>query len=175
MSRPYRSLLALVVPAALAAGCAHHPPPTAGPDPAGDLERVRTATRPFRDTAAAHAAGYPIATLPPCLSDATAGGMGHHYVNRALVDDRLEVEHPEILLYAPADGGKLKLVAVEYIVPYRLAPREGDAPRIFGRALLPTDELKVWHLHVWAWEKNSAGLFADWNPAVKCGGPAMGM
>jgi hypothetical protein len=94
--------------------------------------------------------------------------MGHHYVNRALIDDRLDLEHPEILLYAPAPGGKLKLVAVEYIIPYRLLPREAEAPRIFGRTLRQNDELKLWNLHVWAWEKNPAGLFAEWNPAVKC-------
>ncbi len=132
-----------------------------------DLERVRVATAPFRDIAAAHAAGYPTST-PPCLSSPAAGGMGHHYVNRAHVDDKLELEHPEILLYAPDGNAKQKLVAVEYIIPYRLLPRESPAPRIFGQDLKRSDELNLWYLHVWAWEENTAGLFADWNPAVKC-------
>lgn len=170
MSRLHRSLLALVGTAALAVGCAHTPAPAvpmADPGVTGDLQRVRAATKAFRDIAAAQAAGFPTAT-PTCLSNPTAGGMGHHYVNRAQVDGKLDVEHPEILLYAPAGGGKMKLVAVEYIVPYRILPREAEAPRIFGQTLRQSDELKLWYLHVWAWETNTAGLFADWNPAVKC-------
>lgn len=93
--------------------------------------------------------------------------MGHHYVNRTLFDDRLDVEHPEILLYAPTPDGKLKLVAVEYIIPLAQWKRE-QAPRIFGQPLKRSEELKLWYLHVWVWEPNSAGLFADWNPVVKC-------
>lgn len=177
MTRLRGSLLAIVGTAALATGCAHNPAPAtsmADRSIASDLERVRNATKAFQDTAAAHAAGYPTATIQPCLSDSSAGGMGHHYVNRALIDHQLDLEHPEILLYAPAPGGKLKLVAVEYIIPYRIHPREAEAPRIFGRALRQNDPLKLWNLHVWAWEKNSAGLFAEWNPAVKCGTPAAG-
>jgi hypothetical protein len=161
--------LAFALAGALTA-CGQAPPrttPAAEPDVARDLARLRAVTEPFRDLAAAQAAGYPTAT-PPCLANATAGGMGHHYVNRAHVDDRLDLEHPEILLYAPAGNGRQKLVAVEYIIPYRILPPESAAPRIFGQALRKSEELKLWYLHVWAWEENPAGLFADWNPVVKC-------
>ncbi len=154
----------------LLAACAQAPARSSAamdPDVARDLARVRAATSHFRDLAAAQAAGFPTAT-PPCLSDPSAGGMGHHYVNRSQVDDRLDVEHPEILLYAPNGNGKPRLVAVEYIIPYRILPREAEAPRIFGQALKRSDGLSLWYLHVWAWEENAAGLFADWNPAVKC-------
>ena len=159
-----------IVTAAVIVSCARaQMPGTSMTDPGvtADLERVRAATSAFRDIAAAQAAGYPTAT-PACLANPIAGGMGHHYVNRSHVDDRLDVEHPEILLYAPTGDGKKKLVAVEYIIPYRIRPPEAEAPRIFGQALRQSDELKLWYLHVWAWEENSAGLFADWNPAVKC-------
>ena len=146
-------------------------PPRSGPmtDPAvtRDLELVRAATAPFRDLAAAQAAGYPTAT-PQCLSNATAGGMGHHYVKRDNVDGKLDLQQPEILLYAPAGEGKMKLVAVEYIIPYRILPPESAAPRILGQSLKQSEELKLWYLHVWAWEENPSGLFADWNPSVKC-------
>lgn len=131
-----------------------------------DLERLRAATAAYRELAAAQADGYPTAT-PPCLSSAV-GAMGHHYVNRAYVDGTLDLEHPEILLYAADPNGKQKLLGVEYIVPYRILPPESAPPRIFGQNLKRSDELKLWYLHVWAWEKNASGLFADWNPAVKC-------
>ncbi len=155
------------------AACSHTPPasgPMADPAIARDLERIRVATAPFRDLAAAQAAGYPTST-PACLSNATAGGMGHHYVKRDIVDAQLDLEHPEILLYAPDGKGKQKLVAVEYIIPYRILPRESEAPRILGQALRQGDDLKLWYLHVWAWQENPAGLFANWNPAVKCPAP----
>jgi len=171
MTRLPSALLTIFSAAVLASGCVHTPAGTTAmvdPGVSRDLERVRSATRAFRDTAAAHAAGYPIGTMQPCLSNPSAGGMGHHYVNRALIDDRVDLEHPEILLYAPARGGKLKLVAVEYVIPYRLLPRDAEAPHIFGRPLRQNDELKLWNLHVWAWEENPAGLFAEWNPTVKC-------
>lgn len=131
-----------------------------------DLERLRNATAPYRDLAAAQAVGYPTAT-PPCLSSAI-GAMGHHYVNRSHVDDKLDLEHPEILLYAPGADGKPKLLGVEYIIPYRILPPESQPPRIFGQNLKRSEELRLWYLHVWAWEQNASGLFADWNPAVKC-------
>ncbi len=130
-----------------------------------DLVRVRAATTAFHDIAIAHAAGFPTAT-PDCLSAAT-GGMGQHYLDRRLLDDQLEVEKPEILLYAPTRDGKQKLVAVEYIVPLSKW-QDQRPPRIFGQSLKRSDELKLWYLHVWAWEQNKEGLFADWNPAVKC-------
>lgn len=139
----------------------------ADPAIASDLAKLRTATAPFRDIAAAQAAGYPTAT-PQCLASPGDGTMGHHYVNRAHVDGKLELEHPEILLYVPDGDGKMKLVAVEYIIPYRILPPESPAPRIFGQDLLKSDGLKLWYLHVWAWENNPKGLFADWNPAIKC-------
>ncbi|HET6340992.1 MAG TPA: hypothetical protein VFG78_02280 [Gemmatimonadota bacterium] len=131
-----------------------------------NLERVRAATEKFHDINDAYAAGYP-RTAPNCLDNPPQGGMGLHYVNSSLLDDSLDVEHPEILVYAPTTGGKPKLAGVEYIVPLSQWDRE-DPPRIFDRDLKRSEALKIWYLHVWAWEENRNGLFADWNPAVVC-------
>ncbi len=132
-----------------------------------DLERVRAVTDAFHDIAVAHAAGYP-RTVPGCLENPPEGGMGLHYVHPDLLDDQLDVEHPEILVYAPTNGDKPKLVGVEYVVPFSARGPDQEAPRIFGRALKPSQALRLWYLHVWAWERNRDGLFADWNPAVQC-------
>jgi hypothetical protein len=132
-----------------------------------DVETLRSATDRFHDLAAATAAGYPSKT-PRCVADSTMGGMGQHYFDRALYDGKLEIERPEMLIYAPAGDGKVELVGVEYVVPYSILPRTEKPPRLFGQDLKPYDEFKYWALHVWAWRKNAAGLFADWNPAVKC-------
>lgn len=132
-----------------------------------DVETLRHATNAFHDLSAAQAAGYPTGT-PACIADSTMGGMGRHYFDRAVYDSTLKIEHPEMLLYAPTADGKLKLVAVEYVIPFRLLPATATAPRLFGQELRKHDEFKYWYLHVWAWDKNPAGLFADWNPNVRC-------
>lgn len=131
-----------------------------------DLARVRAATAAFRDIEAAHKAGYPTA-VPGCLEHPTDGGMGLHYSKESLLDDELDVETPEILVYAPTANGKPKLVGVEYIIPIPSWTRE-EAPTIFGQKLKQSQRLNIWYLHVWSWEQNEQGLFADWNPAVKC-------
>jgi hypothetical protein len=141
--------------------------------PAAELERIRDATRAFHDVTAAHVAGYPT-TVPGCLENPPHGGMGHHYMHPGLMDDELDLERPEILVYAPTGEGDtaeghLKLVGVEYVVPFSAWPRDADeVPRILGHDLKPSDGLQIWYLHVWVWEENRNGLFADWNPAVRC-------
>lgn len=132
-----------------------------------DVETLRTATNKYHDLAAAEADGYP-SKLPMCVADSTMGGMGHHFIDRRLFDEKLEIEHPEMLIYAPTANGKVELVAVEYAVPYRVLPPTEKPPRLFGQELKRYDEFKYWAIHVWAWKRNAAGLFADWNPAVKC-------
>jgi len=131
-----------------------------------DLERVRNATRAYRDIAAARADGFPSST-PKCLTHPTAGVMGYHYLDRRRLDARLELERPEILLYARDTDGKDKLTAVEYIVPLSEWTRS-EPPTIFGQTLKRSEPLKIWYLHVWAWEENPSGLFADYNPKVTC-------
>lgn len=132
-----------------------------------DVETLRRATEQFRDLATAGAAGYPT-KLPVCVADSTMGGMGHHMIDQSLFDEKLEIERPEMLIYAPVEDGKVELVAVEYVVPYRAVPATAKPPRLFGQELKRYDRFDYWALHVWAWRRNPAGLFADWNPTVKC-------
>ena len=143
-----------------------HPPADAGID--ADTARLRTATAPFRSLDAAVAAGYP-ARVAQCISHPGHGAMGFHHVKTALLDDRVEVERPEILIYARLKSGEYVLNGVEYVIPYSIRPRDAEPPRIMGQALRRSDELKLWYLHVWIWKENPSGLFADWNPAVSCG------
>ncbi len=134
---------------------------------ARDLARLRKATDAYHDLRAAQAAGYPTMT-PACVADSTMGGMGRHYFDRAVYDDTLVIEHPEMLVYAPTSEGASLLVAVEYVIPFQTRPPTSTPPRLFGQELKKHDTFKYWYLHVWAWERNPAGLFADWNPKVKC-------
>jgi len=143
-------------------------PSTLSPSVARDIARLRTATAPFKSLDSAVAAGYARA-VAQCISHPQLGGMGYHHQNSALVDGKLEVEHPEILVYRRAPGGAYELTGVEYEVPYAVAPRDSTPPTIMGQPLKRFDAIKMWYLHVWPWLENPAGMFADWNPRVTCG------
>jgi hypothetical protein len=132
----------------------------------GDLERLREATRPFQNLDAAVAAGYPREN-PDCLVHEHHGAMGYHHVNRELLTTQLDVTKPQILLYE-RNGSEYRLNGVEFIIPYRLWPRDTTAPTIMGQRMKHEDNLKIWYTHVWAWKNNSDGLFADFNPDVTC-------
>jgi hypothetical protein len=127
-------------------------------------DKVRDANSRFADVAAAKAEGYgPI----PCVSGVDGGAMGVHYVNPKLIDEKVEIDHPEAVMYEPGADGKLTLVGVEYIANKGPAALGGqlfaftNAPNRYG---LPA----FYELHVWAWKANPTGTFADMNPNVSC-------
>ena len=139
-----------------------------------DVTRVRAATARFSATEAAEAAGY--ARVTDCIEHQPGGAMGYHFQNNALLDTTLEVDHPEVLVYERKAGGGFKLNGVEFLVPIS-AWTASEPPRIMGQPLKRADRLGIWYLHVWTWEPSPSGLFADWNPRVRCGssGSALAM
>ena len=169
--RPCKSVLLLAtIAAATACGgaSAGSEQKAAGlPAESTGIARIRRATQAFHSIDAAAAAGY-AATVPNCIAHAEHGAMGFHHANRTLFDDKLEVEHPEILIYERLPDGKYAFNGVEYIVPYEARSREAEPPVILGQQLKRADGLQLWYLHVWIWKENAKGLFADWNPAVEC-------
>ena len=134
-----------------------------------DVTRVRTATEPFKSTTAAEAAGYKRVT--DCVEYQPAGAMGYHFQNNALLDTTLDVDHPEVLVYERMPDGTFKLNGVEFLVPIS-AWTSSDPPKIMGQPLKRAEKLGIWYLHVWTWEPSPSGLFADWNPRVKCDTPS---
>jgi hypothetical protein len=130
-----------------------------------DLNRVRQATEAFQNFDAAQAAGY-TARLTGCMSDAQ-GGMGFHYGSPAAIDGAVSLTVPEVLLYEPQADGSLRLVGVEYIVPF---PSWSGAqpPTLMGQAFHRNETFGLWALHAWIWRDNPNGVFADWNPRVSC-------
>ena len=131
-----------------------------------DVAKVRDATAGFATTPAAEAAGY--ARVTDCVENQPAGAMGYHFQNNALLDTTLDVGHPEVLVYEKKPDGVFKLNGVEFLVPIP-AWTSAEPPRIMGQALKKADRLGIWYLHVWTWAPSPSGLFADWNPNVKCG------
>ena len=142
--------------------------------PAATLaETVRQATTRFKDVEEAKKAGYGL--LHGCVSNTQEGAMGVHFANGDLVGDgELDAKHPEALLYE-AKNGKMQLVAVEYVVIADAWNAKHQAPPVLmgqlfnyssspNRYGLPA----FYELHVWAWQSNPSGVFADWNPGVSC-------
>ena len=133
-----------------------------------DLAALRRVTARFHSFETAAAAGW-AAQITPCMTDpAGAGGMGFHYGNPALIDGAARVEEPELLLYEPEPNGRLRLVAVEYIIPYAAHSRDAAPPELFGQPFKQNDAFQLWGLHAWVWRENPSGIFADWNPRVTC-------
>ena len=86
----------------------------------GGLSSARAGTAAFHRLAAATAAGYggPLVDVNgiSCIDD-PAGGMGVHYVRGDLVGDgEVSAATPEALVYEPQANGRMRLVAVEYVV-----------------------------------------------------------
>lgn len=188
--RPDRFLPLAAVALALAlAACdtapthAGHPAPSAGAATAarGDaavnraLATIRAATARYHRVEVAEAANYEV--VSECVSHPPLGAMGYHYANFGLMDATVDPAAPEILVYAPQKNGKLKLVAVEFMVP--AAPWDAanaGPPTLAGVAFDDHRDPAEWHglpfahyeLHAWVWEHNPSGMFFPFNPSVSC-------
>jgi hypothetical protein len=138
-------------------------------DPTVDagLLRLRTATQPYKSLDSAVAAGYP-RTVVDCLVHEHHGAMGYHHVNRAYLSPTLSIEKPQILLYERTPEGAYQLNGVEFIIPYRMYPRDSVPPVWMGQTMHHEDNLNIWYLHVWAWKNNPDGVFANFNSTVSC-------
>ena len=101
--------------------------------------------------------------------------MGVHYVNDTFIADGvLDVQRPEVLVYELYQG-QLGLVAVESFVDAQQWDAANAAPPVLGGQLFnyvgAPNRLRLpahYELHVWAWKRNSSGIFSDWNPRVSC-------
>jgi hypothetical protein len=148
----------------------------------GTFEGSKSATARFHDLDSAKAAGYAVTVTDvngrTCIDQAGAGGMGVHMLNPNLLDTTVDAGAPEALVYAPAEDGKLKLAALEYIV-FRQAWEDlhgvnAAPPTLFGEPFLFTpapnrfDIPAFYALHSWIWKPNPTGIFQPWNPRVTC-------
>jgi hypothetical protein len=161
-----------------AATHAAHTPPAGLPGPAAaghDLATLRRATARYHDVDAALDDGF-LAPPPEACVAAPPGGMGYHYVNPARMDLVIDPALPEAVLYEPMHNGKLRLVAVEFLVHGDSWDAvNADPPSIAGQVFdPPPDRTAVdppgpfYTLHVWLWKNNPSGLFAPFNPRVSC-------
>jgi hypothetical protein len=154
----------------------------AAPAMQAELADVRRVTAQFHRVEAAIAAGYELGyvngagvrIITGCIAHPTAGAMGYHYFNKALIDDLVvDPLKPEGLVFESAPNGELKLVSVEYVVPGPNSNPPGVSgevvPTVFGMEMhILVPAVGFYIHHAWVWKHNPAGMFADWNPEVTC-------
>jgi hypothetical protein len=145
-----------------------------------ELADVRQVSAKFHRVDAAIQAGYELGyvngsgtrIITGCIAHPTAGAMGYHYFNKALIDDLVvDISKPEGLVYAPGPDGGLKLVAVEYVVPGADSnpPGVSEPPTVLGQEMVILVPAVGWYTrHAWVWSTNPAGIFAHWSPEVTC-------
>jgi hypothetical protein len=169
----------LIAAAAMALVVASGASLAAGAAGQADIADVRAATARFHDLDVALSEGYIL--FYRCTEQPGVGTMGQHYANLDLVigDPTIDPSKPEVLVYEPKQNGDgYRLVALEYVTIQELwAGANGAAvPTVLGQELslvaagnrygMPT----FYQRHVWLWEPNPDGIFADWNPNVSCRG-----
>jgi hypothetical protein len=135
-----------------------------------DIVRKATASFTNLDSLVAH--GYR-RDVPQCFADSiygSGGAMGFHHVNATYFNDgKLEIDKPEIVMFQRHPDGKYEMTGVEYILPYKFWPKDSAvAPKLMGKELMHENDRNYWYFHMWIWKPSSTGLFADWNPSVKC-------
>jgi len=138
------------------------------------LAQLRQVTEKFHKFESAKEAGYS-SQITPCWAHHSAGGMGYHYGNLALFDATVDLLNPETVMYEPQAGGHMRLVGMEYIVPivaWEAAKHDvndpNDVPQLLGQKFTKHSFLPIYKLHIWLWEQNPSGTYADWNPKVSC-------
>jgi len=102
---------------------------------------------------------------------------GKPYPPASVADLRIVADAPEALIYEPQPDGSMRLVGVEFILfaaNWAAAHPEGGAPKLEGHLMNLVGAPNrygldaFYELHVWAWEDNPEGSFADWNTKVTC-------
>jgi len=150
-----------------------------------DLSMARAATAQYQQESQALADGF--FADAECVQVPDLGGMGIHYANPSRANDlSVDPASPELVLYEPQPDGSRRLVAAEYFAPVIVngapwfgpgPPPNGQynaAPVLFGRTFdgpMPGHNASMpWHydLHVWIWRTNPSGMFAPFNPNVRC-------
>jgi hypothetical protein len=127
----------------------------------------------------------------PCVESPMGfGGMGYHYLNMSRLDGELSPLEPEVLVYEKESNGRMRLVAIEYLVVAPVWDSENSGPPMLGTVafddhreiiMVENDEGEMvpvnakggppfphYQLHVWVWKNNPSGMFAPYNPNVTC-------
>jgi hypothetical protein len=140
------------------------------------VAKVYAAVKRFKDINVATGEGWVQGT--PCVSGPDHGAMGVHFILQERVQKAvLKADQPEALIYEPLDNGNFRLVGVEFIIladVWQTNNPGAGPPALEGNLLNFVDMPNryglppFYEIHVWAFEHNPNGSFADWNNRVTC-------
>lgn len=135
------------------------------------LEALRAVLATYEDVELALEAGFE--RFGDCMRG-PQGAQGIHFTHGERIGETsLDVLQPEVLMYEPRADGSLRLIGAEYLV-FQQAwhdARHDAPPVLLGREFTLNTTLldePFYALHVWVWQHNPLGLFANWNPLVRC-------
>ncbi len=158
---------------------AYHPGYQGQPQPKHKVrhavKHLRKAMKKYRKPAAAVRAGWMRTDECVALPDGSAG-MGYHYVHPQLIQEAPKFRRPAILVYVPTRNGGRRLGAVEWFKADADQNLSTDDDRpYFGRLAFdgPMEGHgggmpKHYDLHAWLFKRNPDGMFAAFNPRVRC-------
>jgi hypothetical protein len=140
------------------------------------IDKVHKANVKWADINFARRYGH-FEDLTTCVSGPEAGAMGIHLFNKSRMDGVVNPEEPEVLIYEPQADGGFRLVGVEFVIPAAAWKPTADGPptpSVDGNLMFYVPGPNrygpdaLYELHVWAFERNPLGAFADWNIRVSC-------
>ena len=120
-----------------------------------DLAEVRAATAQFHRVEAAEEAGHQLGWKDPnipitgCIANPEKGAMGYHWFDHDAIEDiTIDPLRPEGLVYEPLPNGKLRLVAVEWIVPSEAWHAAGneEPPSVLGQEMGILNPALGWYI-----------------------------
>jgi hypothetical protein len=114
----------------------------------------------------------------PCVSGPETGAMGIHVVKPGRTTAlKVTFDAPAALIYEPQHDGRMALVGLEYIHDAKSWQNKFGAtsvPSLDGHLMNYVGAPNrygldpFFEIHVWAFEDNPKGAFADWNTHVTC-------
>ncbi|MBX3144815.1 MAG: hypothetical protein KF813_13730 [Trueperaceae bacterium] len=135
------------------------------------LRDLRSLLARYEDVEVALADGFE--QFGGCM-EGPQGSQGIHFTNGARIGDpALDVMVPEVLMYEPREDGSLRLIGLELLVFQEDWHAAGNAAtpvqlgREFGINMTLLDR-PFYALHIWVWQHNPSGFYANWNPLVSC-------
>lgn len=130
---------------------------------------IRQATARYQQIEVALADSFTIGS--PCVP-----GMGYHYIREDRLDGVVDPSRPELLVYEPQKNGRLRLVAVEFMVPAAAWDPFNDGPPLLGERAFDDHRapgsggppFPHYQLHAWVWMNNPDGIYTPFNPTSSC-------
>lgn len=135
------------------------------------LSELRTLLSRYENVEDAIADGFE--QFGGCMAN-DQGSQGIHFTNGARIGDpAVDFMQPEVLMYEPREDGSLRLIGMELLVfqeDWHAAGNDATPVQLgreFGINMTLLDR-PFYALHVWVWQYNPSGFFANWNPLVTC-------